>query len=291
MSAAFAVDVREEANRVLAKADALSVNQTPLMASFAPDASAFDYEISWHLKRGCKSGEVSIELPQGWRVVATNSVSSVPDSFEPRFFDGAHGYFVVRGAPHRATTPISVSVRTAKGGMRRKTVQIPSPWRARNNGGEWRLLSPSWDYCGWGSPWNVEPFQSFFGGANDTLVAFRRIWSPRARKAQIRLSTRAFSARLDIKVRLNGTLAGERRLRSSKEGRKGAPMDVELRKGWNTLEVECRHDLSQRQFLCEFVGVGGDSLDDLRYDWRMDGSYGQRIKNSFSPLTRGRTNF
>ena len=272
MSAAFAEDVRDEANRLLARADALSVNQTPLMASFAPDASDFDYEISWHLKRGFKGGEVSIELPQGWRVVATNSVSAVPNAFEPRFFDGERGYFVVRGSPQRITTPISVAVRTAKGGMLRKTVQVPSPWRARNNGGEWRLLSPSWDYCGWGSPWNVEPFQSFFGGTDDTLVAFRRIWSPRGRKAQIRLSTRTFSARLDIKVRLNGAFVGERRLRSSKEKCKGAPMAVELREGWNTLEVECRHDRSQRQFLCELTEVGGDRLDDLRYDWRMGDS-------------------
>jgi len=51
-----------------------------------------------------------------------------------------------------------------------------------------------------------------------------------------RLSTRAFSARLDVKVRLNGALVGEQSL---------------------------------RQFLCELAGVGGDSLDDLRYDWHL----------------------
>jgi hypothetical protein len=44
---------------------------------------------------------------------------------------------------------------------------------------------------------------------------------------------------------------------------------VELREGWNALEVECRHDRSQRQFLCELAGVGGDTLDDMICDWRL----------------------
>ena len=264
----FAADVRREAEKVHAWADDLSVNQTALVATLDPAASAFDYEISWRLKSGFGHGDISIELPQGWRIVATNAVSVVPHASEPRFFDGSRGYFVVRGAPTRIITPITVVARNSKGKTQRKTVEIPAPWRVRNNGGEWRLLSASWDYCGWGSPWNINPFQSFFGGAEDTLEAFRRVWSPKARRAEIRLSTRAVSARkLEIKVRLNGVDKGVRTLSSSKGMSACDPIAVELREGWNVLEVECRHHGSQRQFLCKLVGVEGERLDDLKCEW------------------------
>lgn len=262
-------EVRREAEKVLARADAFSVNQTALVSSLRPDADVFDYEISWHLKAECGTAKVSIDLPEGWQVVATNTVSMVPFATEPRYFDGTRGYFTVRGAPNRAMTQIRLVAQTV-GGTHVKTVGIPAPWRARNNGGEWRMLSPSWDYCGWGSAATVDPFQSFFGSTNETLTVFRRIFVPTVRKAEVRLSTRTFSApRLKMAVRVNGEDVGSRTVRSGKKGSVAEPIPVELKAGWNTLEVDCSHDRSQRQFLCSLVLPGGKAMDDVLYDWRL----------------------
>ena len=263
----LADDVRREAEKVLARADAFSVNQTALVSSLKPEAKEFDYEVSWYLKAEHGRADVAIEVPDGWRVIATNTVSVVPHAFEPRYFDGTRGYFTVRGAPGKAATAIGLSARMENGKVFRKSLAIPAPWRARNNGGEWRMLSPSWDYIGWGNAAAVDPFQSFFGSTNETLTVFRRIHVPTARKAEVRLSTRTFSARLKMAVRVNGEAVGSRTVRAGKKYSVAEPIPVELKAGWNTLEVDCRHDRSQRQFLCSLTLPGGKAMEDALYGW------------------------
>lgn len=263
----FADDVRREAEKVLARADAFSVNQTALVSSLKPEAKEFDYEVSWYLKAEHGRADVAIEVPDGWRVIATNTVSVVPHAFEPRYFDGTRGYFTVRGAPGKAATAIGLSARMENGKVFRKSLAIPAPWRARNNGGDWRMLSPSWDYIGWGNASAVDPFQSFFGSTNETLTVFRRIHVPTARKAEVRLSTRTFSARLKMAVRVNGEAVGSRTVRAGKKYSVAEPIPVELKAGWNTLEVDCRHDRSQRQFLCSLTLPGGKAMEDALYGW------------------------
>ena len=265
----LAQDVRSEVEKVLDKADLFSVNQTAIVQSLIPDAKEFDYEISWFLKPECGEADVSIEVPQNWRVIGTNTVSVVPFANEPRYFKGTRGYFTLRGSPVKEATQIRLAARTKNGELHRRTVKIPAPWRARNNFGEWRILSPSWDYSGWGNASAVDPFQSFFGFTNETLRVFRKVYVPGKRKAKLRFSIQGFSARLDLAVRVNGSQVASFELRTGSKFPPPEPISIELNEGWNTIEIDCRHTRSQRQFVCELLSQDGKPMPDILYDWHL----------------------
>lgn len=265
----LAEDVRAEVEKVLDKADAFSVNQTAIVSSLRPDAKEFDYEISWFLKPECGAADVVIDVPEGWRVVETNTVSVIPFASEPKYFKGARGYFTLRGSPVKAATAVELTARTKNGREYKKITRIPAPWRARNNSGEWRILSPSYDYCGWGKASAIDPFQSFFGFTNETLRVFRRIYVPTQRKAKLCFSTHTFSARLELTVKINGAHIASCKLRSGKKNPPPEPIPIELDEGWNTIEIDSRHTRSQRQFLCELTSPNGQVMTDILYDWHL----------------------
>ncbi|MBO7166729.1 MAG: hypothetical protein J6V88_04305 [Kiritimatiellae bacterium] len=264
----LAKDVCFEVEKVLDKADAFSVNQTAIASSLRPDANEFDYEIAWFLKPECGNAKVSIEVPQNWKVIDTNTVSVIPFASEPRFFKGTRGYFTLRGSPKKEATIIKLTAKTKTGKVYKKAVKIPAPWRAQNNSGEWKILSPSWDYSGWGNASAVDPFQSFFGFTNETLKVFRKVYVPSQRKGKLRLATPTFSARLDLTIKINGNQVGSCQLRSGKKLPPPKPILIELNEGWNTIEIDSRHTRSQRQFICELISEDGKAMDDILYDWR-----------------------
>ena len=243
-----------------------------------PTADKLAYDLEWNV-RGMKVPELTVEVPLGW-------------TCEPAGARGSEGTIRITGTPDRWQNVVRL---TAKDGAVVAATEVPvaTPWCVSDafdfpaawDGMKWqtnavppvtldaarwtRLLAGTWDYLGMCSSGSVDLFQTWFGGQVDSVYVRRRIISEKARTVGFAIGTEAFSSTLGFVVMLNGLevwrgtlLRGQRTL--------NPPAVLPLVSGMNELVIRVDHKQWQRQFAFDLVPTAGDSLDDLRFDWRTD---------------------
>ncbi len=188
-------------------------------------------------------------LPAGW----TADKTAVKDD---------NGTFRIRGLPTALSTPVGVEV-TLPSGMRREMVNLPAPWKVKDESGTWLFYSASEWYTGGSRSGSIDPYQLYFGWQKNTITAARRVWSEKERDVKAVLSHQTFSATLDLKVTLDGQDVWIQDL--NRNGKNRAEKVLHLKKGWNLVEVTASHTSWQRQFAFELEPVAGDNLADLKY--------------------------
>ncbi len=187
-------------------------------------------------------------LPAGW----TADKAVVKDD---------EGSFVIRGLPTARTTRIGVEV-TEPTGVRTAFVDLPAPWRVKDETGKWLFYSASDWYTGGAREGSIDPYQLYFGWSKNTITASRRIWSEKARDVNAVLSHQTFSATLDIRVALDGVEVWKTDL--NRTGKNREEKLLHLKEGWNALDLTVSNDSWQRQFAFELRPVDGDDLDSLK---------------------------
>jgi len=241
-----------------------------------PDADEMAYDLDWNV-RGMSAADVSFELPEGWRCT-------------PAAARGVSGRVRLTGRPERWSNEIGI---VAKAGAveSRAVVKVASPWRVSEGfefpaawqGWNWqsnavppvspaaakwtRLAAGTWDYLGRCGSGSVDFYQVAFGTLRDSSYVARRILSDRPRQVGFTVGTEAFSATLGIVVTLNGREVwrgvlprGARVLKPTEK--------LQLKKGANELAIRVDHNQWQRQFDFDLIPAPGETLDDLRFDWR-----------------------
>lgn len=227
-----------------------------------PEDSELVYDLRYALAGFLEiQSEVRVLVPPGWSV-------------EPPQRIGGGGAFRLRGAPTARKTRIVVeavvprwdegSDRPSGVGMLRAFVDIPAPWKLRDESGVWKAYSASNDYTGGAEPGSVDPFQTYFGWKTNTITAARRVWSEKARDVKAVLSHQTFSATLDLAVKLNGREVWKDSL--DRHGRKRVEKTLHLDEGWNAVEIVCTNRDWQRQFAFDLLPLDGDDLGKLKYD-------------------------
>ena len=161
---------------------------------------------------------------------------------------------VVRGTADRFANRVTFAA-----DRKTATLDLPAPWRVKDESGEWKLHLATEDYTGGMTPWSIDPFREYFGTRKNTLTAARSVWSDSDREVTVVLSHQTFSATLDLTLRLNG--ADVFRDNLDRNGKNRVETRVTLKKGWNELEVVCVNQDWQRQFSCEIVS---DALDSMK---------------------------
>lgn len=205
--------------------------------------------------------EVRILLPPGWSADAPMKI-------------GSEGVFRLRGTASDRTTRVVLEASVADWnecddrptGMRtlRTFVDIPAPWKLRDESGDWKVYTASADYTGGTAPGSVDPFQLYFGWKTNTVRACRRVWSEKARDVRAVLSHQTFSATLELKLLLDGTEVWKEDL--NRNGKNRAEKVIRLQEGWNPIEVICTNRDWQRQFAFDLLPLAGDDLGKLKYD-------------------------
>lgn len=196
--------------------------------------------------------ELKLRLPEGWS-------ADLPQ------VSGSFGHILLRGKPTALKTRIVVEARLpGKGFTEPYSVDIPAPWRVREDDGPWTVYTATVDYTGGAAPGSVDPYQVSFGWKTNTFTAARRVWSERARDVKAVLSHQGFSETLDLTVKLDGAEVWKDDL--DRRGKNRIEKVLRLKEGWNALEVVCTHHDWQRQFSFDLEPVAGDDLSNLKYD-------------------------
>ncbi len=188
-------------------------------------------------------------LPAGW----TSNKAEIKDD---------EGTFRIRGLPTALSTPVGVEV-TSPRGTRREMINLPAPWRVKDETGKWLFYSASDYYTGGSRSGSIDPYQLYFGWVKNTITASRRVWSEKDREVKAVLSHQTFSATLDITVALDGQEVWKQDL--NRRGKNRVEKVLNLKKGWNLVELTVSNVSWQRQFAFELEGVAGDNLADLKY--------------------------
>jgi len=241
-----------------------------------PDAAELAYDLVWNA-RGFKSPAVTFEAPAGWTCA-------------PAKTGGTEGTVHVVGRPDRWRNVVRIR---AKEGAADVAVEVPfaAPWcvsepfdfEAAWQGWTWRtnavspvaaqdarwsrLVAGTWDYLGRCSSGSVDLYQALFGGLRDSVYVRRRIVSEKVRTVGFAIGSEAFSATQGFVVTLNGAEVWRGTLtRGQTRLAPGAKMT--LAAGANELVIRVDHNQWQRHFSFDLEPEKGDSLDNLRYDWR-----------------------
>ena len=256
---------------------ALSYAVEPLASVAGDEHQSFRVRY-WLSQPAIKSVELSGD---GWEVKATKD-----------------GEFSITGVPARRDNVLKLQG-MAGGQLLSREVHVPAPWLvtaglprsfwngqnqtydaakargplqeaiARNedlaklSGSQWQRYFASVNFTGGNAPGSVDfaavtHAKTFEGGC-----AARWIYSDKDRAVNTELSVQAFAGNMHLAVSLNGAEVYAGVLTS--EPKKHKVVEALLRKGWNVLVCDTSHMQWQWQFTAELQGIGGDSLEDLRY--------------------------
>ncbi len=214
----------------------------------------FVYELSFFVFypwRDWDPWKVRAVVPDGWTADAPAKRAKT-------------GRFRIRGRPTALTTPVGIELVGPSNHVYRQTVDLPAPWKVRDETGEWKFYSASERYTGGMKPGSIEPFQLYFGWKTNAVTAARRVWSEKARDVKAVFSHQTFSTTLDLALKLNGAEVWKVDL--NRRGKNRAEKAVHLNEGWNTVEITCVNRGWQRQFAFDFEPLDGDDLSALKYD-------------------------
>ncbi len=190
-------------------------------------------------------------LPTGW----TADKSVVTDD---------EGAFVIRGLPTARTTRLGVEV-ILPGGTRKEFIDLPAPWRVKDESGKWLFYTASNWYTGGAQDGSIDPFQLWFGNpwVNNTITASRRVWSEKARDVKAILSHQTFSATLTLQVAFDGQEVWKTNLNRS--GKNREEKTLHLKEGWNAIDITATTTTWQRQFAFTLEPLEGDTLNALKF--------------------------
>ena len=253
----------EDRTNDLADRSADLVATVALDRSCRPDDPELVYNLSFNVADAGRGilPETRVLVPAGWSV-------------DEKLLIGVEGTFRLRGTPSSLTTRVVVEAsvptwdESSDGPTGAETlrafVDIPAPWKLRDERGGWTVYGASGDYTGGAAPGSIDPFQLYFGWKDNTVQAYRRVWSEKARDVTAVLSHQTFSATLELAVSVNGREVWKDRM--DRHGRNRLEKRIHLDAGWNPIEITCTNHDWQRQFAFDLLPLDGDDLSRLRYD-------------------------
>lgn len=164
--------------------------------------------------------------------------------------------------PAKARTPVDEAIE--KGGDFTAPIDITGTIKATPGQKlAWQRYFPSVNFTGLDAPGSVD-FAAITHARNfEAGYRARWVYSPRERPVRVALGTQTFAGDLHLTVFLNGQ--EQYRGQLTAEPKKRKEVDARLRQGWNVLVCKANHCTWQWQYAVDLVGVGDDSLDELRY--------------------------
>lgn len=231
---------------------------------YDPAAKELNYRLTYSTKL---QGKVKVTPPKGWHAqVQKNEV-------------------LLRGAPTKAMNVVTLSI-----GTNSYDVAIPSPWRvsapfdfigiwhgqnwktntvppvAFKDATGWQLATGTWNYTAANTEGSIDPYQLFFGDKYDSFYATKRVWSEKAREVNFEFSHGTFSGTFGIVLTVNGEQVCCETM--DRRGRNKVVVRGALKEGWNEIVMRVDHANWQRQLALKLTPIEGDTLEELRYDWR-----------------------